>query len=152
MCVIAGIVGFDGRSVGRWTIQRMIDTIAHRGPDGEGVWTEGLVGIGHRRLAVLDPSPAGAQPMVDPPERFVLSYSGEAYNFRELRVSLERQGYRFVTGTDTEVYCTRWLAGVLRPPGRFNGMFTLALWDRVERRLLLARDRYGIKPLYALVF
>lgn len=148
MCGIAGIVGFDGRSVGPPTIQRMIDTIAHRGPDGEGVWTEGPVGIGHRRLAVLDPSPAGTQPMVDLHGRYVLSYNGEVYNFRELRVTLERQGYRFVTGTDTEVVLHAlacWGTGAL---GRFNGMFALALWDRLYKRLLLARDRYGIKPLY----
>jgi asparagine synthase (glutamine-hydrolysing) len=148
VCGIAGVVGFDGRLVDRSTIQRMIDTIAHRGPDGEGVWTEGPIGIGHRRLAILDPSPAGAQPMIDPPGRFVLSYNGEVYNFRELRVSLERQGYRFTTGTDTEVVLHALACWGTEALGRFNGMFALALWDRVERRLLLARDRYGIKPLY----
>ena len=126
----------------------MTDAIAHRGPDGEGQWIEGAVGLGHRRLAIIDLSPAGHQPMISADHRYVISYNGEIYNFRELRTELEAAGFWFRSRTDTEVVLhalAHWGAEALL---RFNGMFALALWDRKERRLLLARDRYGIKPLY----
>ena len=104
--------------------------------------------IGHRRLAIIDLSPAGQQPMVSADHRFVLTYSGEIYNFRELKAELEAIGYWFRSRTDSEVALyalAEWGTAALE---RFNGMFALALWDRREQRLLLARDRYGIKPLY----
>jgi asparagine synthase (glutamine-hydrolysing) len=126
----------------------MTDRIAHRGPDGEGQWVEGPVGLGHRRLAIIDTSPAGAQPMHSEDGRYVLSYNGEVYNFRELSSELERSGHQFRSDGDTEVVLlalAEWGVGAL---DRFNGMFAFAFYDRVERRLLLARDRYGIKPLY----
>ncbi len=126
----------------------MTDSVSHRGPDGEGQWIEGNIGIGHRRLAVIDLSPAGAQPMVSTDHRFVLSYNGEIYNHRELRAELETKGYWFRSQTDTEVVLhalAAWGTGALT---RFNGMFAIALWDRKEQTLLLARDRYGVKPLY----
>ncbi|MGB5050131.1 MAG: hypothetical protein WBO46_14400, partial [Caldilineaceae bacterium] len=125
----------------------MTDAVAHRGPDGEGQWIEGNVGIGHRRLAIIDLSPAGHQPMVSADHRYVFSYNGEVYNFRELRSELEAAGYWFRSKTDSEVVLNalaEWGTAALE---RFNGMFALALWDRKERTLLLARDRYGIKPL-----
>jgi asparagine synthase (glutamine-hydrolysing) len=126
----------------------MADALAHRGPDGEGYFCEGPVGIGHRRLAIIDPSPAGHQPMVTPDGRFVLSYNGEVYNFNELRAELEALGHQFHSRTDSEVVLhamARWGTDALQ---RFNGMFAFALWDRDHRELLLARDRYGIKPMY----
>ncbi|WP_114952877.1 asparagine synthase (glutamine-hydrolyzing) [Sphingosinicella terrae] len=148
MCGIAGLVRLDGAPISPAVLQRMTDAIAHRGPDGEGQWIDGNVGIGHRRLSIIDLSPAGHQPMASADGRYLLSYNGEIYNFRELRVELEARGYAFRSRTDSEVVLNalaEWGAEALT---RFNGMFALALWDRRARRLLLARDRYGIKPLY----
>jgi asparagine synthase (glutamine-hydrolysing) len=126
----------------------MTDAIAHRGPDGEGQWAEGNVGLGHRRLAIIDLSPAGHQPMVSVDHRYVISYNGEIYNYRELRADLEVEGFRFRSHTDTEVLLNALAAWGTKALDKLNGMFAFAVWDRQERRLLLARDRYGIKPLY----
>jgi asparagine synthase (glutamine-hydrolysing) len=148
MCGIAGLINLSGDAASPVVLKRMTDAIAHRGPDGEGQWIEGPVGLGHRRLAILDLSPAGHQPMVSTDHRYVISYNGEIYNFRELKAELEAAGYWFRSQTDTEVALhalAHWGPDALL---RFNGMFALALWDRKERTLLLARDRYGIKPLY----
>lgn len=148
MCGIAGLVQLNGDAVSPVILQRMTDAIAHRGPDGEGHWIEGNVGLGHRRLAIIDLSPLGHQPMISADHRYAISYNGEIYNFRELRVELEAAGYCFRSKTDTEVVLyalAHWGTAALE---RFNGMFAFALWDRKERRLTLARDRYGIKPLY----
>jgi len=148
MCGIAGLIYTDAAPVSPVALQRMTDAIAHRGPDGQGHWIEGNVGLGHRRLAIIDLSPAGHQPMVNADHRYVLSYNGEIYNFRELRSELEALGYWFRSATDSEVVLNALAAWGVAALERFNGMFALALWDRRERRLLLARDRYGIKPLY----
>lgn len=148
MCGIAGIVHLDGSPVSPVILKRMTDAIAHRGPNGEGHWIEGSLGLGHRRLAIIDLSPAGHQPMIGTDHRYVLSYNGEIYNYRELRTELEAAGFWFRSKTDSEVVLhalAHWGADALL---RFNGMFALALWDRKARTLLLARDRYGIKPLY----
>ncbi|HEX5257883.1 MAG TPA: asparagine synthase (glutamine-hydrolyzing) [Sphingomicrobium sp.] len=148
MCGIAGLINLDGAPVSPAVLQRMTNAIAHRGPDGEGQWIEGGVGIGHRRLAIIDLSPAGQQPMVSADHRYVLTYNGEIYNFRELKVELEALGYWFRSRTDSEVVLNALAAWGVEAIPRFNGMFAFALWDRREKRLLLARDRYGIKPLY----
>ncbi|MFA6130541.1 MAG: asparagine synthase (glutamine-hydrolyzing) [Candidatus Omnitrophota bacterium] len=148
MCGITGLINLDGAPVSPVVLQRMTDAIAHRGPDGEGHWIEANVGIGHRRLAIIDLSPAGYQPMLSGDHRFVLSYNGEVYNFRELRRELEALGYWFRSQADSEVVLHALAAWGPDALLRFNGMFALALWDRKERTLLLARDRYGIKPLY----
>jgi asparagine synthase (glutamine-hydrolysing) len=148
MCGVAGLVHTDGASASPLVLQRMTDAIAHRGPDGQGQWTDGPVGLGHRRLSIIDLSPAGHQPMVSPDHRFVLSYNGEIYNFRELRAELEAEGCWFRSQTDSEVVLHALARRGTSAIARFNGMFAFALWDRTERRLLLARDRYGIKPLY----
>jgi asparagine synthase (glutamine-hydrolysing) len=148
MCGIAGLIQLNGDAVSPVVLQRMTDAIAHRGPDGEGHWIEGNVGLGHRRLAIIDLSPMGHQPMISADHRYAFSYNGEIYNFRELRTELEASGYSFRSKTDTEVVLyalAHWGPAAL---DRFNGMFAFALWDRKERRLMLARDRYGIKPLY----
>jgi len=148
MCGIAGIIELGGDAVSPAILQRMTDAIAHRGPDGEGHWIEGPVGFGHRRLAIIDLSPGGHQPMISAGHRYVITYNGEIYNFRELRAELQAVGYWFRSQSDTEVLLhalAHWGTDVL---ARLNGMFALALWDRKERRLLLARDRYGVKPLY----
>jgi len=148
MCGITGNIHLDGTPCSPTILQKMTDVIAHRGPDGEGHWIEGNVGLGHRRLAIIDLSPAGHQPMVSADHRYVLSYNGEVYNFRELRSELEAEGYWFRSRTDSEVVLNALGAWGMKALDRFNGMFALALWDRREKKLLLARDRYGIKPLY----
>jgi asparagine synthase (glutamine-hydrolysing) len=148
MCGIAGLIHLNGESVSPVILKKMTEAIAHRGPDGEGQWIEGNVGIGHRRLAIIDLSPAGHQPMITGDHRYVLSYNGEIYNYREIRTELEALGYWFRSQTDSEVVLNalaHWGPDALL---KFNGMFGLALWDRKEQTLLLARDRYGIKPLY----
>jgi asparagine synthase (glutamine-hydrolysing) len=148
MCGIAGLVDLKGGAVSPSILQRMTDAIAHRGPDGEGHWIEGPVGLGHRRLAIIDLTPAGHQPMISADHRYVVTYNGELYNYRELRAELEVAGFWFRSKSDTEVLLhalAHWGTAAL---ARFNGMFAFALWDRKAKRLLLARDRYGIKPLY----
>lgn len=148
MCGIAGLIHLDNNPVSPAILQRMTDAIAHRGPDGEGHWIEGNVGLGHRRLAIIDLSPAGHQPIASVSQRYVMVYNGEVYNYRELRTELEALGYQFRSRTDSEVVLNALIAWGVKAFERFNGMFGLALWDRQEQTLILARDRYGIKPLY----
>jgi asparagine synthase (glutamine-hydrolysing) len=148
MCGISGLINLNGDPVSPVILKKMTDSIAHRGPDGEGQWVESNIGLGHRRLAIIDLSPAGHQPMISVDHRYVLTYNGEIYNYRELRVELEAKGIWFRSQTDSEVVLyalAQWGTDALL---KFNGMFALALWDRKEHCLLLARDRYGIKPLY----
>jgi len=148
MCGIAAIYHRDGSPASPVALKAMTDAIAHRGPDGEGSYVDGGLGLGHRRLAIIDLSPAGRQPMMTRDGRYVLSYNGEIYNFQELRLELEARGCQFRSRTDSEVLLyglQEWGADFL---SRLNGMFAFLLWDREERRLIAARDRYGIKPLY----
>ena len=148
MCGIAGLLHRDGRPASAIALKRMTDAIAHRGPDGEGSFIDGPLALGHRRLAIIDLSAAGHQPMASDDGRYAFTYNGEVYNFNELRIELEAKGYRFHSRTDSEVVLkalVEWGTGALN---KFNGMFAFALWDKRERTLLLARDRYGIKPLY----
>ena len=148
MCGIAGIIQTDGSPAPRALLQAMTDAIAHRGPDGEAHWFEGPVGLGFRRLAIIDLSPLGMQPMVSLEHRFVLVYNGEIYNYRELRAELEALGVWFRSSSDSEVLLNALAQWGTKALDRLNGMFAFALWDRKERTLLLARDRYGVKPLY----
>ncbi|MBV9535213.1 MAG: asparagine synthase (glutamine-hydrolyzing), partial [Solirubrobacterales bacterium] len=150
MCGICGYVGRDDPD----TVGVMTRLLAHRGPDGEGVRflpaADGgePVALGHRRLAIIDPSPRGAQPMSYADGRYWITYNGELYNFRELRRELNSEGVQCATGTDTEVLLAmyaRYGPGMLP---RLNGMYAFALWDAETRELFLARDRLGIKPLY----
>ena len=148
MCGIVGQINFDKNPVSPVVLKKMTDAIRHRGPDGEGHWIEESVGFGHRRLSIIDPSPLGRQPMVSQDHRYILTYNGEVYNFRELRTELEAKGYGFRSQTDSEVVLyalVEWGSDALL---KFNGMFALSFWDRKRKQLLLARDRYGIKPLY----
>src|SRR5258705_12664160 len=103
MCGITGFINLNGEPASRAVLERMANAIAHRGPDGEGYWIEGNVGIGFRRLAIIDLSPAGNQPMVTADQRYVLTYNGEVYNFRELRTELEAMGHQFRSRADSEV-------------------------------------------------
>jgi asparagine synthase (glutamine-hydrolysing) len=132
-------------------VERMSEALHHRGPDGSGIWSEGDSGItlGHRRLAIIDLSPLAAQPMVSRCERFVLTFNGEVYNYRDLRAALEREGATFCGESDTEVLLAavaQW--GIVRALRAANGMLAMAVWDRRNRVLTLARDRLGKKPLY----
>lgn len=154
MCGIAGLVDRRRRLTDerlRGTVAAMTDAIAHRGPDGDGLWAdaEAGVGFGHRRLAIIDVSPLGAQPMQSACGRYVATYNGEIYNFAELRADLAAAGVSFRGGSDTEVVLegfVRW--GVEATIARCVGMFAFALWDRKTRTLRLIRDRMGVKPLY----
>ncbi len=128
MCGIAGIANYGGNPVAPPALQAMTDAIAHRGPDGEGHWIEEGVGIGHRRLAIIDLSPFAHQPMMSHDNRYVLSYNGEIYNFRELRTELEAIGYPFRSQSDSEVLLAAWAAWGVRALDRFNGMFAFAVW------------------------
>lgn len=148
MCGVTGWINIDGSSISPVILKKMTDSLIHRGPDGEGHWIEGNVGLGHRRLSIIDLSPAAHQPMISSDHSHVLSYNGEIYNYKELRIELEAAGYCFRSKADSEVvlYALKhWGTEALL---KFNGMFALALWDRIQQKLLLARDRYGIKPLY----
>ncbi|WP_299680935.1 asparagine synthase (glutamine-hydrolyzing) [uncultured Roseobacter sp.] len=148
MCGIAGLIDLTGAPVSPITLQRMTDSIAHRGPDGEGSWIDGNVGFGHRRLAIIDLSPAAHQPMISTDHRFVLTYNGEIYNYRELRAELQAAGCWFSSKSDTEVVLNAFAHWGTDALLKFNGMFAFAILDRAERRLTIARDRYGIKPVY----
>ena len=148
MCGIAGVLDRSGAPVPLEVLRRMSKVIAHRGPDDEGHFVDGPVGLANRRLAIIDPSPAGHMPMVSASGSLVITYNGELYNFRELQADLEHHGHRFRTHTDTEVVLAayeQWGAPCVE---RFNGMFGLAIWNRDRRELFLARDRFGVKPLY----
>jgi asparagine synthase (glutamine-hydrolysing) len=153
MCGIAGILDFvhGGRSD---LIDRFTDALAHRGPDGRGTFTDGPVSLGHRRLSILDPSPAGACPMaVECPDdtTVYITFNGEVYNFLELRAELQAKGYRFRTETDTEVVAAAYHAWGEACQLRFNGMWAFAIWNPAVRTLFLSRDRFGVKPLYVAV-
>lgn len=150
MCGITGMLHFNGESPSPVVLKRMMDAIAHRGPDGDGIFIDGPIGLGHRRLAIIDLSAAGHQPMATEDGRYVMVYNGEIYNFQELRVELEALGHRFRSRTDSEVLLSALAQWGVAALNRFNGMFAVALWDRVKRELFLARDRYGVKPLYYL--
>lgn len=148
MCGITGYINLDKSLASPIILQKMTDAIRHRGPDGEGHWIEENIAIGHRRLSIIDLSPAGHQPMISSDHRYILSYNGEIYNFRELRIELEAAGYWFRSKTDSEVVMYAYAEWGKNSLLKFNGMFAFAIWDRKEKELFLARDRYGIKPLY----
>lgn len=148
MCGIAGILNLNGESVSPKILKKMTNAIAHRGPDGEGHFTDNYVGLGHRRLSIIDLSVAGNQPMISANKQIVLTYNGEVYNFSDLRKELEQLGYKFFSQTDSEVVLNSWMEWGEDCIHRFNGMFAFSIWDKNEKTLFLIRDRYGIKPLY----
>ncbi|MCX8155994.1 MAG: asparagine synthase (glutamine-hydrolyzing) [Verrucomicrobiae bacterium] len=148
MCAICGLVHWDGRPVSPAVIRAMRDVMANRGPDHAGEWVQGPVGLGHRRLKIIDLSDRANQPMGNEDGTVWLVFNGEIYNFPELTRELQAAGHRFVSHSDTEVILhgyEQWGEGVVE---RLDGMFALGLWDERRRQLLLARDRFGKKPLY----
>ena len=148
MCGIAGLFYVSSpKPVDPKRVRAMADTLAHRGPDGSGVWTAPGVGLGHRRLSIIDLA-TGDQPMLSADGRLALSYNGEIYNFREVRAELEAFGHLFRTESDTEVVLAAWRQWGPDCLSRFNGMFAFALYDEDRDSLFLARDRLGVKPLY----
>jgi asparagine synthase (glutamine-hydrolysing) len=149
MCGIAGRLNFlSGAPVDEGLVRRMSDLLAHRGPDGDGVYVRGPIGLGHRRLAIIDLSPGGRQPMGTPDGRLWVTQNGEIYNYRALRAELEARGHRFRSQSDTEVILAAYREFGVECLTRLHGMFAFALWDAEARTLLLARDRVGKKPLH----
>ena len=146
MCGIAGILRADGGSADRALLRSMTDAIAHRGPDGDGFFDDGPVGLGHRRLAIID-LVTGDQPMTGDGGSVALVFNGEIYNFKELRGELRARGATFRTTSDTEVVLRAYEAWDVECLRRLRGMFAFAIWDRPRHRLFLARDRVGVKPL-----
>src|SRR6266404_4207719 len=148
MCGIVGIVNLNPReTVDEARLKGMRDVLRHRGPDGEGLWVDGPVGLGMRRLAIVDVD-GGHQPMANEDESVWIVYNGEIYNHAALRPELERRGYSYRTRSDTETILHLYEEEGERCVERLQGMFSFAVWDRARRRILLARDRLGIKPLY----
>ena len=146
---MCGIVGFSG-DFSPHLLKHSSESIAHRGPDAEGSWVDSMrgIGLGHRRLSILDLSPAGAQPMHSEDGSVVLVFNGEIYNFRELRIELEAIGHRFKGHSDTEILLHLYLVYGEKMLGRLNGIFAFALWDKRNQSLFVARDALGVKPLY----
>lgn len=149
MCGIAGAINWGSLE----SLTAMIDLQAHRGPDDQGLWQGrradgGWVGLGARRLAILDRSPNGHMPMTTPDGNFTIVYNGEIFNYPALRVELEQKGYRFRSGSDTEAILYLYAEDGPGCVRRLNGMFALAIWDKPRQQLFLARDPFGIKPLY----
>lgn len=149
MCGICGIAALGGPA-DESAVRSMARALAHRGPDGEGVFAQDGVALGSRRLAVIDLSEAGLQPMTSADGRHTIVHNGEVYNYRELRTELEGHGHSFHSQTDTEVVLTAYREWGETCVERFNGMWAFAIWDTVERRLFCSRDRFGVKPFYYL--
>ena len=148
MCGIAGVFNIDGSTFALNNLKKMAQAIAHRGPDGEGFFIENNIALAHRRLAILDVSPRGAQPMSSKDGNWVISFNGCIYNFLELKQELQARGHQFVSTTDTEVISEGLAAYGVDFFKRLNGMFAVAAWNKREKTLYLTRDRYGIKPMY----
>src|SRR5437867_13442400 len=151
MCGIAAIFSYlSGPPVLESELLALRDRMTSRGPDGAGLWIseDTRIGLAHRRLAILDLSPTGAQPMFDETGTFGISFNGEIYNYRELRAQLETKDFRFKSGTDTEVLLHLYADQGMDMLDSLRGMYAFVIWDGLKKGLFLARDPYGIKPLY----
>lgn len=147
MCGISGVFYFNSKKAGTSEIKSMLSVMKYRGPDDEGVYVKDSVGLGHKRLSIIDLSSAGHQPMFDRSGRYCIIHNGEVYNYIELRRELSNK-YDFKSRTDSEVILYSYMEWGIECLKRFNGMFAFAIYDIKEERLFLARDRFGIKPLY----
>ena len=139
MCGITGIINLNGKPVTLNELKNMTNAISHRGPDNEGSWIEKNVGIGHTRLSIIDLSSTGHQPMISTNKRFILSYNGEIYNYKQLRSLLTAKGFQFNSNTDTEVVLNSLIYWGSEAISKFNGMFALAFWDREEKTFISKR-------------
>jgi asparagine synthase (glutamine-hydrolysing) len=148
MCGFGGEIHFDGQPASVSIVEAMNGRLARRGPDGSGIFAHGSFAFGHRRLSIIDLSPKGQQPLHDPQLGLTIAFNGCIYNYRELREDLETQGYKFFSASDTEVILKAYAAWGMACVERFQGMFAFAIHERDSGRLILARDRLGIKPLY----
>ncbi|HEX4374038.1 MAG TPA: asparagine synthase (glutamine-hydrolyzing), partial [Puia sp.] len=146
MCGIAGILNFNDQQIDRSVIQKMTDALSHRGPDADGFFSENKISFGHRRLSIIDLSSAANQPFIDNSGRYVLTFNGEIYNYKQVKQLLP--DYNFKTGSDTEVIIAAYAKWKENCLPYFRGMFAFAIWDRQEDELFIARDRFGVKPLY----
>ncbi len=148
MCGFVGYVNAKGNKTSLDILRSMTFAISHRGPDGEGFYNSENIGLGHKRLAIIDVSDAGLQPMKSDEQDLVIAYNGEIYNYKEIRDELVALGLKFKTGTDTEVILKAWLTWGKECVLKFNGMFAFSIYDSKSKTLYLVRDRFGIKPLY----
>ncbi len=148
MCGIAGEIRFDGHPIDLDAVARMSDVLRPRGPDGDGIWQNGRIALAHRRLSIIDLSPAGAQPMTDPALRLATVFNGCIYNYRELRDELRAAGYSFFSTSDTEVVGKAYHRWGTDCVDHFKGMFAFVVSELDSGRVIMARDRLGIKPLY----
>src|SRR5574341_693777 len=149
MCGIAGLWNLNGEPLSPEALTCFTDSLAHRGPDGRDIYidSQANLGLGHRRLAIIDTSDGGRQPMPYADGRYWIVFNGEMYNFLELKKELEQLGYAFRSDSDTEVILTAYHHWGEDCQLKFNGMWAFAIWDRVERKLFISRDRFGVKPL-----
>ena len=145
---MCGIFGVYNRKTERELAERCLNMLVHRGPDDGAILQRDEITLGHRRLAILDLSPRGRQPMSYLDGRYDLVYNGEIYNFTELKLELIKKGYRFESDSDSEVVLAAYDCYKEDCLNRFNGMWAFAIWDNKEKRLFLSRDRFGVKPLY----
>jgi asparagine synthase (glutamine-hydrolysing) len=152
MCGVTGIWNLNGEAILHEDLVRFTDSISSRGPDGAGyeLFYNDTLGLGHRRLSILDLSEMGKQPMHSLNNRYAITYNGEVFNFQDIKHSLEQKGYFFKSNSDTEVILNAWQEWGIHALNKFNGMWAFAIWDKAENKLILCRDRFGIKPLYYL--
>ncbi len=148
MCGLSGEIRFDDRRPDVAAVERMTDRLAARGPDGRGIWSQGPVALGHRRLKIIDLFERGAQPMADAEARLTGVFNGCVYNYQELRRELETLGHRFFSTSDTEVVLKAYHQWGVDCVDRFKGMFAFVIVENDTGRVVLGRDRLGIKPLY----
>jgi asparagine synthase (glutamine-hydrolysing) len=144
MCGICGYIGLEDKKL----IKAMSSIISHRGPDDHGFFTDKNISLGHRRLSIIDLSKNGKQPMCNEDETVWISFNGEIYNYLSLKADLEKKGHKFSTNTDTEAIIHAYEEYGTDCLNMLNGMFAFAIWDGNKRKLLLARDRHGKKPLF----
>ena len=152
MCGISGIFYFNNKKkIKKTDIEKMNTILNHRGPDGKGTWIskDKKIGFGHTRLSILELNHTANQPFVDKTKKFILTFNGEIYNFKEIKKILVNKGYSFKTkNSDTEVLLLSYVEWGLKCVNKFRGMFAFAIWDNIKKKVFLVRDRVGIKPLY----
>jgi asparagine synthase (glutamine-hydrolysing) len=152
MCGINGILHFNNKPIDENQLVKMRDAIKHRGPDDAGIFIEKNIGLGHRRLSIIDTSSAGHQPYHSENGRYVLIFNGEIYNYKSFYTEIKEKGFTLKSGSDTEVLLILYQLYGFSMLSRLNGMFAFAIWDKNEKKLVLARDRMGVKPLYYSLF